>query len=101
VLDPLRGYIMALEAVLSGSNFDALNFGPDSRSLTVRDVADLSQKTWLSSTSVEFSDNVLKDPAEAISLHLDASRATDSLGGQPSGMRVNRLLPQSNGGMVS
>lgn len=80
VLDPIRGYIMALDAVLDGSSFDALNFGPDSKSLTVRDVVDLSRKTWPSSTSVGFLDDVLKERAEAMSLQLDSRQARSSLG---------------------
>ena len=80
VLDPLRGYIMALEAVLNGRTFDALNFGPDSKSLTVRDVVELSRKTWPSSTSVRFSDDGLKERAEARSLQLDSSQARSTLG---------------------
>ena len=74
---------MALEAVLDGGSFDALNFGPDSKSLTVRDVVDLSRKTWPSLTSVEFSEGVLKEHVEATSLQLDSRQARSSLGWTP------------------
>ena len=46
VLDPLRGYIVALEAVLAGKNFPALNFGPSGKSLTVEDVLRIGVDEW-------------------------------------------------------
>ena len=75
VLDPLRGYVMALEATLSGTVVDTLNFGPDSRSLSVREIVDISRENWPSPTSVEFLDSSQSESIEAISLQLDSSLA--------------------------
>ena len=75
VLDPLRGYVMALEATLSGTVVDTLNFGPDSRSLSVREIVDISREKWPSPTSVEFLDSSQSESIEAISLQLDSSLA--------------------------
>jgi len=79
VLDPLRGYVMALEATLGGTVVDALNFGPDSRSLSVREIVKISRANWPSPTSVEFSDGSQSESIEAISLQLDSTRARNIL----------------------
>ncbi len=79
VLDPLRGYVMALEATLSGAIFDTLNFGPDSQSLSVREIVEISRENWPSSTSVEYSNEPRNESIEAISLQLDSGLARDIL----------------------
>ena len=79
VLDPLRGYVMALEATLSGSVVDALNFGPDSRSLSVREIVNICRENWPSPTSIEFLDSSQSESIEAISLQLDSSLARNIL----------------------
>jgi len=79
VLDPLRGYVMALEATLSGSDIGTLNFGSDSRSLSVREIVNISRENWPSLTSVEFLDSSQSESIEAISLQLDSSLARNIL----------------------
>jgi CDP-glucose 4,6-dehydratase len=79
VLDPLRGYVMVLEAIINGNSFDALNFGPDSRSLSVRQVVEISRANWPSATSVVFSKGSQDESIEAISLQLDSKLARDAL----------------------
>lgn len=83
VLDPLRGYIMALETVLGGDFITALNFSPESKSLTVKEVVEVSKMAWPSPTRVEFLDGLLDAGSEAIELHLDSSTARQSLGWEP------------------
>lgn len=83
VLDPLHGYLMVLEALLSGRTLHALNFGPDSRSLSVQEVVAQSQKCWPSSTSIEFSEESKDADVESIALQLDSTRARESLGWRP------------------
>jgi len=83
VLDPLRGYVMALEAILSGTVVDALNFGPDSRSLSVREIVKISRENWPSPTSVEFLDGSQNESIEAISLQLDSRVARNILNWNP------------------
>jgi CDP-glucose 4,6-dehydratase len=80
VLDPLRGYVMALEAILNGVEFDTLNFGPNSPGLSVGDIVSISRESWPSITSVEFSNTLQSQNIEAVSLHLDSKRARDLLG---------------------
>jgi CDP-glucose 4,6-dehydratase len=75
VLDPLRGYVMALEAILDGKEIDALNFGPETSSLSVEKIVNISRQSWPSPTSVEYSDNSHDKSLEAISLNLNSNQA--------------------------
>lgn len=51
VLDPLRGYLLALEYVLLGNNLKTLNFGPDERTqINVRAVADIFKNSFEATT---------------------------------------------------
>jgi CDP-glucose 4,6-dehydratase len=90
VLDPLHGYIMALEAVLGGKAIDALNFGPDASSLTVREVVEISQHAWSSPTLVKYVDSL--DPREAISLQLDSTIARESLHWKPRWQQTESVV---------
>jgi CDP-glucose 4,6-dehydratase len=79
-LDPLRGYVMALEVILNGSEIDTLNFGPDTPSLSVREIVKISRDSWPSDTLVEFLDSLHDENFEAISLHLNSEKARKTLG---------------------
>lgn len=83
VLDPLHGYLLALEDLLVGGSFQALNFGPDSRSLSVQEVVTQSQKCWPSPTSIEFAGGTSDANVESMALQLDSTRARESLGWKP------------------
>lgn len=53
VLDPLYGYLLAIEKSLNGKNFEALNFGPDPKTiLTVSEVVEIAAKCWNSEESI-------------------------------------------------
>jgi len=84
VLDPLKGYLLALEAILSGRDASAFNFGPESKSLSVKEVVEISRDAWPLSTSVEFSETPLHEGAEAVELHLDSNAAREVLDWRPS-----------------
>lgn len=79
VLDPLLGYVMVLESVLGGAQTKAMNFGPDSESLTVEEVVRISKSNWPSSTSVVFELGMQEEAVEAIALQLDSDEARTSL----------------------
>lgn len=83
VLDPLRGYVMALESTLINGPISAMNFGPDSKSLPVSEVVEISRKAWPYLTEVETADSQGNEGMEAIELHLDSNFAKDLLGWQP------------------
>lgn len=83
VLDPVHGYLIALTAVSGGSLFQALNFGPDSKSLSVKEVVEQSRQNWPFRTTVEYSLGLHDADVESIALQLDSTQARESLGWQP------------------
>ncbi len=81
VLDPLYGYMLSAEALLSGEDFKSINFGPTDNSLTVQEVAKISARTW--SNSAEFEVVQEKSDLEAKTLELDSSFARKLLDWKP------------------
>lgn len=80
VLDPLRGYLMAMEYLSTGQDIEAINFGPTEESLTVEKVVEVAQMAWPTSTTIAFAENASMVISEAASLQLDATRAHALLG---------------------
>ena len=83
VLDPLVGYLMAIEKMLEGGVIEALNFGPDSKSLSVRRIAEICSTTWPSQTQVDSSQGNSDEHLESLSLDLDSSLAREVLNWSP------------------
>ena len=83
VLDPLRGYLMALEAMLNGAEFDTFNFGPLSRSLTVREVAEIASRAWPKKIDVAFSNEIKTNTEEALVLSINSDKAKKNLHWSP------------------
>jgi CDP-glucose 4,6-dehydratase len=79
VLDPLRGYVNALEAVLSGKNLSAVNFGPQEESLSVRSVIEIASKFL----DFSFVANESSQTIESRNLNLDSSQALSALNWEP------------------
>lgn len=79
VLDPLIGYVTALESALAGEASTAMNFGPASDSLTVSEVVEISKETWPRPVSVDLAIDSEEEGLEAIALQLDSSLAKKSL----------------------
>ena len=83
VLDVLYGYLLALENGIKGNVTEAFNFGPNSTSLTVRRIAELSQSAWPYPVKITTqNDSILKD-FEAGSLSLNSTKAEQTLGWSP------------------
>jgi CDP-glucose 4,6-dehydratase len=83
VLDPLKGYVMALEGLLNGINYEALNFGPNFQSLTVREVVEIARKEWAQETRLEYLPQNLGSIEEAEKLQLDSRLARERLAWAP------------------
>ena len=79
VLDPLSGYLLALESILGGKPTTALNFGPTDESLPVSEVVAISKANWPLPVSVEFAETLQTEGLEAIALQLDSDLARSSL----------------------
>jgi CDP-glucose 4,6-dehydratase len=83
VLDPLQGYVMALEGLLKGESLSALNFGPNFMSLPVREVVEIARKVWAQETTLEYLPQGFGSIAEAQSLQLDSSLAREQIAWAP------------------
>jgi CDP-glucose 4,6-dehydratase len=77
VLDPLVGYLMALENALGGSDTNSFNFGPSTPSLSVKTVTEIARRAWPEETNVNYFDK--SGNSEAATLGLDPSLAINSL----------------------
>lgn len=83
VLDPLVGYLMAIEKILEGEAIEALNFGPDSKSLSVNKIAEISSRIWPLQSGIDTSQKDLDKPLESLSLELNSSLARKILNWSP------------------
>jgi CDP-glucose 4,6-dehydratase len=83
VLDPLYGYVLALENSIRSIAAPAYNFGPNSKSLTVEKVIQIANDQWQRSTLMGDLGNSPSVKYEAVSLAIDASLAIRELGWRP------------------
>lgn len=81
VLDPIWGYLLALEELLSNSLDEPLNFGPLEKSLTVSQVCEIAASSWPTPTKITFHET--GSGMEANALELDSSQASKLLNWQP------------------
>ena len=83
VLDPLLGYLLGVEAQLTGENFKAMNFGPLEESLSVREVIRIADKKWpLQAGKVIYAD--AGSTLEAQNLNLNSNLAKSLLNWVPN-----------------
>ena len=82
VLDPLYGYLLAIEYLLQGGAQQAFNFGPDGNSLTVTEVVSIMNEEWPDAFQVNFS-NGTTGTIEATSLELNSDEAKTKLNWSP------------------
>jgi len=80
VLDPLNGYLMALEAQIRGESFTSVNFGPDSESLAVSRIVEVACNAWPYKTEVELEHHSVINFTETDSLQLNSNYAREHLG---------------------
>jgi CDP-glucose 4,6-dehydratase len=83
VLDPLTGYLLALEHSLNGANIGSLNFGPISKSITVEEVVAIATNAWPSQVKINFQGSLGKNELEATHLELDSTKARQLLNWTP------------------
>ncbi len=83
VLDPLHGYLLALEAILKGAEINSMNFGPISESLTVQQMIDTCITQWPFKIEVVYGAEPADSHIEAIELQLNSSFAHANLNWTP------------------
>lgn len=81
VLDPIWGYLLALEELMKGTLDEALNFGPLERSLSVSQVCEVATSSWPTQTQITLQET--RSGMEANALELDSSRASSLLNWRP------------------
>jgi CDP-glucose 4,6-dehydratase len=96
VLDPLVGYLMAIERALEGEGIAAFNFGPDSKSLSVKKVAEISSKVWPYQSEIHGSQGNSEKTLESISLELDSTLAREKLNWSPTWSQEEAVISTIN-----
>jgi CDP-glucose 4,6-dehydratase len=81
VLDPLVGYIIAIEKAFSEIEFDSFNFGPTEKSMPVIDLIRIFEETIGSNVKVTIEEEI--SDIESIALDLDSNRAIETLKWSP------------------
>jgi CDP-glucose 4,6-dehydratase len=77
VLDPLFGYLLAAESTVNRNNLKAVNFGPTSDSMSVKNVSELAKSTWGEGAFLEIEKTM--NNLEANTLEIDSSYAQQVL----------------------
>jgi CDP-glucose 4,6-dehydratase len=81
VLDCLNGYLILVDALISGNGQGAWNFGPDEKQTkTVYEVSNLAEKIW--GVEQRWEQDSTDHPHEAILLSLNSDKARNELGWQ-------------------
>jgi len=98
VLDPLVGYLMTLETVLSGGELTALNFAPIGESLSVEEVVKFANLAWDKVVNLQdrqpYNQESIK--LEALSLMLDSSKAQKEILWVPNWSQNEAILSTIN-----
>ena len=81
VLDPLVGYIMASEKLITSEHLDNYNFGPKESSLSVAEVVELSKNFWGSDSEIVY--ELTKIVLESTKLSLNSEKAQKNLNWHP------------------
>ena len=92
VLDPLHGYLMALEATLDAADFASMNFGPDSNSLSVKEVVEISRNAWAHISELETTHVQGSSDIESVELYLDSNSARKLLGWQATWNQMEAVI---------
>ena len=83
VLDPLKGYLMALELALIKDGPSHLNFGPKDPSIPVKDIIKIGKKTLTQIQTITSSQSVGDVKIEAKALDLNSDLAAHDLNWKP------------------
>ncbi len=93
-LDPLQGYLMALEASLNTLEISSLNFAPVEESLSVEEVVKIAQSTWGTPVNIDFSTG--ENSFESEKLDLDPTKAMSLLGWKPAWNQTEAIQDSIN-----
>jgi CDP-glucose 4,6-dehydratase len=83
VLDPLYGYLLALEWTLNGNTTSAFNFGPSGEDMEVRGVVEIAKRAWPEKFGALKVRYVESEFHESGHLSLDSTYTQHELGWKP------------------
>ena len=89
VLDPLSGYLRAVEFSLENNSSETFNFGPIEKSLSVKEVVEIFQSEWLN-LEISYSTTSVSN-YESNFLDLDSSHAHETLEWAPKLDQINAI----------
>ena len=92
VLDPLYGYLATLESLLNDVKISSINFGPETKSIEVAEVAKVAIKTWRLETNIEIIGSGLDANTEASSLDLNPDLAKRTLKWTPIWSQTEAII---------
>ena len=91
VLDPLHGYVKALESLISGKEILSLNFGPTDKSLNVSELVKIGVKHFPILSKLTNNDGKQETHLESISLGLNPEKSITELHWQPKWNQVESI----------
>ncbi len=90
VLDPLIGYLRAAEYGLENNSISTFNFGPNSESLSVEKLVEITKEIWPGEMP-EFNLSSTDSSTEASSLQLNSERSKEILNWEPFWSQENAI----------
>ncbi len=96
VLDPLNGYLLALNGLIQGQNIKAVNFGPVEKSLSVKDVIEIASKNWPEKIHIEINKNMNSKGLESKFLQLNPNFAINHLNWHPNWSQEESVISTMN-----
>jgi CDP-glucose 4,6-dehydratase len=94
VLDPLFGYMNMIDNSLKGNDTEILNFGPNGKSLTVKEVVRIASDKWEYKNKIKFYSE--RGEIEAITLKLDSKKAKKVLNWTPRWSQKEAIIETIN-----
>lgn len=94
VLDPLFGYINMIDNSLKGNDTDILNFGPNGKSLTVKEVVRIASDQWEGKNRIKFYSE--RGETEANTLKLNSKKARKILDWEPRWSQDEAIIETIN-----
>jgi len=91
VLDPLHGYIKALDSLITGKDIASLNFGPSDKSLNVSELVKIGVEHFPILSKLTNNDSKQETHLESISLGLNPDKSIAELHWQPKWNQVEAI----------
>lgn len=92
VLDPLVGYIQAIEDSLEQGKLESVNFGPDTAEFSVKSVVDIGTTIFPELGNFLMFEEISRDSKEAEKLHISSKLSHEKLNWKPRWTSTQSIL---------